>query len=85
MQMTDHKPSTFDIMNVIVLKSKVNSVAEELQLEATLKSISYVSKWSLDLEDIDKILRVETLKNVEEHVFANHLIEKGVKCELLPD
>ncbi len=49
------------------------------------KRYSSISNWSIDLEDRDKVLRVETVGSLEEHDVINLVKERGFHCEALPD
>jgi len=39
--------------------------------------------WNFDLEDCDKILRVESLEEVSEEVIISVLQQRGFTCEVL--
>lgn len=41
------------------------------------------TNWNFDLEDCDKILRIETLCTVSEQTIISLLKDKGFYCELL--
>lgn len=40
-------------------------------------------RWSVDLEDVDKVLRIETRNNLTESYFSNLLLSIGVKCTVM--
>lgn len=42
------------------------------------------TRWNFDLEDCDKILRIESLLDVSEKIIIKVLQEGGFACEVLP-
>ncbi len=73
--MTNHK--------VIVLKTNIQS-EQMLRLVAPIfKKENHVKKWSVDLEDCDKVLRVESNQNITESGLIRLLVAKGVMAEVL--
>jgi hypothetical protein len=65
---------------VLVFKTSVSSAREILVVEPLLNSlVNQTGRWNFDLEDCDKILRVES-----EFVAADSIIEKlacaGIMC-----
>ena len=44
-----------------------------------------ISKWSIDTEDIDNVLRIEAEDNLDEDEVKKLVIENGFYCEDLPD
>jgi len=65
-------------MNVYVFKTSINQNDERL-VNSTLRSIIPQSRWSFDLEDCDKILRVESEKDIVE-ILCYNLEIKGINC-----
>lgn len=68
---------------VFVFKTSVNSPQEIIAVKPLLnKLVSNTGRWTFDLEDCDKVLRVES-----EFVVADSIIEKlacaGVMCSEL--
>jgi hypothetical protein len=68
---------------VLVFKTSVDSSADLMTVEPLLnKLLDKTERWTLDLEDCDKVLRVET-----ESVAPDSIIEKlklaGVACSEL--
>ena len=59
-------------MNLLILKTNINSEGHLNEISPHLSSHPSIAKWTVDLEDCDKVLRVET----------SHLSESGL-IELL--
>lgn len=68
---------------VLVFKTSVTKNNEVTQLRPLLNDlINNEGRWNFDLEDCDKILRVETVKPMPEAVVST-LKFKGFLCEEL--
>ncbi|MCB0490411.1 MAG: hypothetical protein R2820_07055 [Cyclobacteriaceae bacterium] len=71
-------------INIFVFRTNLNSVADIEAISHLMDKSASVLNWSVDIEDIDKVLRIESLR---EH--ANEIIEMvrlaGYQCEELPD
>ncbi len=71
-------------MNVLVFKTTVQSNKDVSKLQPYINDIVKDGRWNFDLEDCDKIFRVETDENLN-----NSLIflfnANGYSCEELED
>ena len=71
-------------MNILVFKTDIADKKQVRKLFRLLRTIEGILKWNIDMEDIDKVLRVETVnaspRNIEE-VFLN----AGYYCKELED
>lgn len=54
-------------------------------IESLFNSIPTILGWSVDLEDIDNVLRIEASKGLEENDIINYLRISGFQCEALTD
>ena len=69
---------------VYVFKTSVDTPKAIKQLKNQLNKLLKAAIWNFDLEDCDKILRIETETNIKEEV-VKLLQENGFICEELPD
>jgi hypothetical protein len=70
-------------MEVYVFKTDVNSKKAVKQLSDSLDLITLnLGKWNFDLEDCDKILRIESKENISKQTIAL-LNSNGHKCDEL--
>lgn len=69
---------------ILVFKTNVSCDTSVEKLRPLLDNFLKNSKWNFDLEDCDKILRVEASKKISNLVIAL-LAENGFKCKELPD
>jgi len=69
---------------ILIFKTSVKTKSEELRLRPYIENIVREGKWNFDLEDSDKIFRVETEKNIF-YPLISLFHEKGFLCEELED
>ncbi|MBT1705034.1 hypothetical protein [Chryseosolibacter indicus] len=67
-----------------VFKTSVRLKKEVMQLAPYLNELLRQARWNFDLEDCDRILRIETPRETTETVIKL-LQNKGFDCEELPD
>lgn len=69
-------------MIVSVYKTNVNTKTKLRKVKPVLNRILLNSKWNFDLEDCDKILRVESQKSCSGFLITE-LHKIGIQCEEL--
>lgn len=69
-------------MIISIYKTDVNTKSKLRKVKPVLNRILLGSKWNFDLEDCDKILRVESEKSCSE-ILKTELHEIGVYCQEL--
>ncbi|TRX60089.1 hypothetical protein FNH22_08545 [Fulvivirga sp. M361] len=72
-------------MDVLIFKTNISSKKSVLELEPVLEEHPYVIIWSVDTEDIDNVLRVETSGNISEYDIIDLVRTNGFYCEVLGD
>ncbi len=71
-------------MNILVFKTNVSNQTQVKRLSTHMKAMEGVIKWSVDLHDCDKVLRIEAsnlLPHRVEHIVSN----AGYYCKELQD
>jgi hypothetical protein len=71
-------------MEVLVFKTSVNTEQHIEELAPILNELIQPPSWSFDLEDCDRILRIESPHNIS-GVVANAIIRQGFECVELQD
>lgn len=71
-------------MEVLVFKTNVETMNHTRKLYPLLKAIQGILKWNIDTEDVDRILRVETV-NVSPQKIETTLQSAGYYCKELED
>ena len=69
-------------MIVSVYKTNVNTKTKLRKVKPVLNRILLNSKWNFDLEDCDKILRVESRESLS-GLLISELCKIGIHCEEL--
>lgn len=69
-------------MIISVYKTNVNTKSQLKKAKPVLNSLILVSKWNFDLEDCDKILRIESNESCSDKVITE-LLKIGINCEEL--
>ena len=71
-------------MGVYVFKTDINSASLIESVKPLLNSNQYISDWSIDIEDIDNVLRIISVELLENEIIQI-IKSKGFICEALPD
>jgi len=69
-------------MIISIYKTDINTKSKLRKVKTVLNRILLNSKWNFDLEDCDKILRVESDKNCSAFLITE-LSKIGIYCEEL--
>ena len=70
---------------LFILKTSIESENNLKRLFSLFTFCPEIYDWSVDLEDIDKVLRVETSENIELVAIKELLQIINIRCEELPD
>ncbi|MEM6841000.1 MAG: hypothetical protein AAF632_02135 [Bacteroidota bacterium] len=72
-------------MNLIILKTDLTSKKKVRLIAPTLDQHPNISRWNVDTQDIDKVLRIEATAQLSEQKMLRLLQQAGVQGEALPD
>ncbi len=72
-------------MNLLIFRTNIGTQKMVKSLESLFRNIPTILGWSVDLEDIDNVLRIEATGELEETDIINHLKISGFQCETLED
>lgn len=72
-------------MELLIFKTDINTQEEVNKIQSVFDRFSFILDWSIDLEDVDKVLRVEALDGIKEHDIVTLTNVKGYMCTPLPD
>jgi len=67
---------------VLIFKTSVNSQEHVREVKALLQPIRMIQKWTFDLDDCDKILRIVSF-GIRPQLIENVLRKAGIYCEHL--
>ena len=71
-------------MNILVFKTNIEDSRQVKYLSPHLKALDGIIKWNVDLNDCDKVLRVET-EQLQPFAVVNVLANAGYYCAELQD
>ena len=63
-------------INILVYKTNINGEAEASNIRNILSSNPRISNCSIDLEDVDKVLRIEASKSLNKIEIIEKIIQK---------
>ncbi len=71
-------------MEFMIFKTNINPAEVEL-VRSSFNSTPAISEWTIDVDDIDRVLRVRATGNFGESDVMNLVSACGFHCEQLPD
>ena len=72
------------IFEVLVFKTNVSSDEDVKTIGRLLATKSKITRWNIDRDDIDKVLRIEC-EQIKPETVVNLLCHAGFECRELPD
>lgn len=72
-------------MKVFILKTDLNAGRKFRQLGRELDKHHQISRWAIDLDDIDRVLKLETNMEADQSKMIAFIRSQGIYCETLPD
>ncbi|WP_179005767.1 hypothetical protein [Winogradskyella forsetii] len=82
MSSTFYKTSQNDI-HIHIFKTNIETMLDLDMLQLFFNANRNIIEWSVDLEDIDKVLRVDSRKNLSQIDIINQVKLMGFSCEEL--
>ncbi|AUP81394.1 hypothetical protein [Flavivirga eckloniae] len=70
-------------MNILIFKTNINTQKKLATVEKSFIKIPGINRWTVDMEDIDKVLRIEAHSEVIEANIIDLLQEINVYCQNL--
>lgn len=67
---------------VLVFRTSIAGITEQLLITYSLNSLVGEKNWTIDLEDVDKVLRVVCPRSAEDKIISVFK-EQGEYCELM--
>lgn len=68
-------------MNILVFKTDIDNTQKLASINNSFTEISEIGHWSVDMEDIDNVLRVETSGDIVESNIIDLLNAINVYCQ----
>ena len=72
-------------MNLFIFKTNVEPGRKLLALKRLFQEWKSIQNWTIDVEDIDRVLRVFVSSKVSEREVIRKIQSYGIQCERLSD
>ena len=72
-------------MKIFVFKTNIDSHLEMSILASVFMNLKGIIRWSVDMHDVDRVLKIVTLEDCCEIEFMRLIRSRGIFCEALPD
>ncbi|MFT4576241.1 MAG: hypothetical protein ACI9SI_001160 [Polaribacter sp.] len=72
-------------MKLVILRTDIKTKKKVKKMKTVFNNHPVISKWSIDIEDIDNVLRIEAAGNLHKDDVKRLVTENGFYCEELPD
>ncbi len=72
-------------MRIFVFKTDIRSQLEMTVLASLFKNLTGIVRWSVDMQDVDRVLKIVTFEDYSEKEFTHLIRSRGILCEDLPD
>ena len=72
-------------MSLVILKSNISTDKKLNMVRNVFNENPIISKWTVDTEDIDNVLRIEAFDNLQEEEVIQIINNIGLKVEAFTD
>ncbi len=72
-------------MNLLIFRTDIKTKKKVNVVKAIFNNHPIIKNWSVDTEDIDKVLRIEVAGTLVENDVINLMKRCGFYCEILTD
>lgn len=70
-------------MELLIFKTDIKTKKKVKMVKPLLINASFIKDWSIDTEDIDNVMRIETIGNLNESDIIRMMNTCGFQCEAL--
>ena len=70
-------------MNILILKTDIYTVYAQHLFHAVFDKHPDIIDWSIDMEDVDKVLRIVATENLSSHEVIELVRQRNFYCEEL--
>jgi hypothetical protein len=72
-------------ISVFIFRTNIKSKKKAKALKPFLNGNSSITRWTVDYEDIDNVLRIEAKEYLDEDTIISQIKSYGYHCEILTD
>ncbi|WP_027419566.1 hypothetical protein [Crocinitomix catalasitica] len=69
--------------NVLVFKTNIENDEKLNQLKPIFDNQQSILQWTVDIEDVDKVLRLETKASISEKKIIKLMSQIGINCKVM--
>lgn len=73
---------TENLAHILVFKTNIHTDMDKHRIEAALSEMKHIEEWSVDMEDIDRVLRVVSFELCPEEIIS-FIRSVGFECQEL--
>tara|TARA_R110000868_G_scaffold37543_2_gene132713 strand:- start:1416 stop:1670 length:255 start_codon:yes stop_codon:yes gene_type:complete len=70
---------------LFILRTDIKTKKKVKAIKPFLNNHSGIIKWTIDIEDIDNVLKIEATSNLSQHSIINEIKQQGFYCDALED
>lgn len=72
-------------MKLLIFKTNIGSKRKLNTVKPLFNNHATIKRWTVDMEDIDNVLRIEAVEPLEERHVIDLINARGLRCEVLTD
>ena len=72
-------------MKLFILKTDIKAQWQVNKLKPVFQKYEHIARWTVDMDDIDRVLKLETNVDAEQQDMIKLVQDQGIYCEELPD
>ena len=72
-------------IRVFIFRTNIKSKKKAKTIKPFLNGNSSITRWTVDYEDIDNVLRIEAKEYLDEDTIISQIKSYGYHCEILTD
>ena len=72
-------------MKLLIFKTNIGNKRKLNALKSVFNNHATIKHWTVDMEDIDKVLRIEAVEPLKERDVIDLINARGLRCEVLGD
>ena len=70
-------------MKLLIFKTNIGSKTKLKAVQSVFSRLETIKRWTVDMEDVDNVLRIEAVEPLEEHHVIDLIKARGLQCEVL--
>lgn len=72
-------------MKLLIFKTNIGTKNKLKTVKSLFNNHATIKRWTVDMEDIDNVLRIEAIEPLAERDVIDLINARGLRCEVLTD